>query len=850
MKKLFAIVIIIGLLTSGALLLWASSLKAPDLKGFEQRKVEQSTKIYDRTGDVLLYDLRQDIQRTVIPYEEMSRNIKNATVAIEDAEFYRHIGIKPTAIIRAVLVNLTSFGFSQGGSTITQQVVKNSILVSKKKISRKIKEWILALKLERVYSKEKILEFYLNESPYGGNIYGIEEASERFFSKSSRDLTLAESAYLAALPQAPTFFSPYGNNLDRLEVRKNLVLRRMLENKFITEEEHENALQEEVEFSKQQDLGIKAPHFVFYVQQYLESKYGKRALEERGFNVITTIDYELQKIAEDVLYQYAEGNQEKFNASNAALVATDPKTGQILVMVGSRNYFDDKIDGNFNVAIASNRQPGSAFKPFVYAEALNKGYTPETVVFNTKTQFSTECEPDEYETEKEECYTPENYDGIYSGPITFRNALAQSVNIPAIKVLYLAGLRDSLNLSQQMGIRSLTDVNRYGLTLVLGGGEVSLLDITGAYGVFANNGIKNQNVSILKIEDSNGNIIEEFKHNEQRILKEQTALQITDILSDNDARAPAFGEYSQLYFPGRDVAAKTGTTNQYRDAWIVGYTPEIAVGTWAGNNDNSPMEKRVAGFIVAPMWNAFMKEVLIRDNQEKFKKPRPINEAKLKPVMKGVWQGGEEVLIDSLSGKLATEYTPEELRKSVVPSNIHSILYWVNKRDPRGEKPEYPERDSQFNLWEYGVEQWKEDNNINLGDVIIPTEYDDIHLPAYSPNISILSPVAGITYSGNNNIVISIKNASRFPLSKVNYFVNGEFVGSSTKVPFSVSFKSNNVDGIKNNNVLKVVAYDSVFRKILYYNWNWSFISLIIFPLLRTISLFTVGFVVTKIMWF
>ncbi len=813
MKKLFAIVIIIGLLTSGALLLWASSLKAPDLKGFEQRKVEQSTKIYDRTGDVLLYDLRQDIQRTVIPYEEMSRNIKNATVAIEDAEFYRHIGIKPTAIIRAVLVNLTSFGFSQGGSTITQQVVKNSILVSKKKISRKIKEWILALKLERVYSKEKILEFYLNESPYGGNIYGIEEASERFFSKSSRDLTLAESAYLAALPQAPTFFSPYGNNLDRLEVRKNLVLRRMLENKFITEEEHENALQEEVEFSKQQDLGIKAPHFVFYVQQYLESKYGKRALEERGFNVITTIDYELQKIAEDVLYQYAEGNQEKFNASNAALVATDPKTGQILVMVGSRNYFDDKIDGNFNVAIASNRQPGSAFKPFVYAEALNKGYTPETVVFNTKTQFSTECEPDEYETEKEECYTPENYDGIYSGPITFRNALAQSVNIPAIKVLYLAGLRDSLNLSQQMGIRSLTDVNRYGLTLVLGGGEVSLLDITGAYGVFANNGIKNQNVSILKIEDSNGNIIEEFKHNEQRILKEQTALQITDILSDNDARAPAFGEYSQLYFPGRDVAAKTGTTNQYRDAWIVGYTPEIAVGTWAGNNDNSPMEKRVAGFIVAPMWNAFMKEVLLRDNQEKFKKPRPINEAKLKPVMKGVWQGGEEVLIDSLSGKLATEYTPEELRKSVVPSNIHSILYWVNKRDPRGEKPEYPERDSQFNLWEYGVEQWKEDNNINLGDVIIPTEYDDIHLPAYSPNISILSPVAGITYSGNNNIVISIKNASRFPLSKVNYFVNGEFVGSSTKVPFSVSFKSNNVDGIKNNNVLKVVAYDSVLNK-------------------------------------
>lgn len=813
MKKLLFILIIIGFFSSGILLLWVSSLNAPDLQSFDQRKVEQSTKIYDKTGEVLLYDLHQNIQRTIIPYEDMSRNIKNATVAIEDAEFYDHKGIKPTAILRAVLVNLTSLGFSQGGSTITQQVVKNSILVSEKKISRKIKEWVLALKLEQVYTKEEILEFYLNESPYGGNIYGIEEASKRFFNKPSEELTLAESAYLAALPQAPTFYSPYGNNTDRLDERKNLVLKRMLENKFISETEYNEAKNEEVEFKKQQDLGIKAPHFVFYVQQYLENKYGKRALEERGFSVTTTIDYELQKIAEDVLFDFAEGNQEKFNASNAALVATDPKTGQILVMVGSRNYFDDEIDGNFNVAIAPNRQPGSAFKPFVYAEALNKGYTPETVVFNTKTQFSTECEPDEYETEKEECYTPENYDGIYSGPITFRNALAQSVNIPAIKVLYLAGLQDSLNLAKRMGIRSLTDVNRYGLTLVLGGGEVSLLDITGAYGVFANNGIKNSPTPILKIEDSDGEIVEEFKYEEQRVLTEQVSLQITDILSDNDARAPAFGVYSHLYFPGRDVAAKTGTTNEYRDAWIVGYTPEIAVGTWAGNNDNSPMEKRVAGFIVAPMWNAFMQQALQRDNQERFKSPRPLNEAELKPVMKGVWQGGEEIIIDSLSGKLATEYTPEEFRTSLVSTDVHSILYWINKRDPLGERPTKPEKDSQFDLWEYSVEQWKLENNILPSSVIIPTEYDDIHLPQYNPNISILSPVSGVNYSSSNNILINISNSSRFPLSKVDYFVNDTFVGSSSRTPFSVSFKPKDVSGIKTNNILKAVGYDSVQNK-------------------------------------
>lgn len=814
MRKLIFILIIIGFFFSGALLLWASSLKAPDLRSFDQRKIEQSTKIYDKTGEILLYDLHQNIQRTIIPYEEMSRNIKNATVAIEDAEFYEHNGIKPTAILRAVFVNLTSLGFSQGGSTITQQVVKNSILVSEKKISRKIKEWVLAVKLERVYPKEKILEFYLNESPYGGNIYGIEEASKRFFSKSSHDLTLAESAYLAALPQAPTFYSPYGNNTDKLDERKNLVLERMLENKFISKTEYKEAIKEEIEFEKQQDLGIKAPHFVFYVQQYLESKYGKRALEERGFKVTTTLDYELQKIAEDTLFNFAEGNQEKFNASNAALVAIDPKTGQILVMVGSRDYFDDEIDGNFNVATAPNRQPGSAFKPFVYSEAFNKGYTPETVVFNTKTQFSTFCKPDEYETDNDKCYTPENYDGIYSGPITFRNALAQSVNIPAIKVLYLAGLQDSLNLAKRMGIQSLTNINQYGLTLVLGGGEVSLIDMTSAYGVFSNNGIRNEHTPIIRVEDSSGNIVEEFRHNEQRVLVEETALKISDILSDNVARAPAFGEYSYLNFPGRDVASKTGTTNEYRDAWIVGYTPEISVGTWAGNNDNSPMEKRVAGFIVAPMWNAFMQEVLLRDNKEVFKAPRPINDSKLKPIMKGIWQGGGEVIIDSISGKLATEYTPEELRKSIVTSNdIHSILYWVNKRDPLGDRPTNPENDSQFDLWEYSVLKWKEDNNIQSGDVVIPTEYDSIHKPEFNPQITILSPRSDITYSSNNNILISVQNSSRFPISKIDYFVNGTFIGSSSKSPFSVSFRPSSVSGIKTNNVLKVVSYDSVLNK-------------------------------------
>ncbi|OHA99515.1 MAG: hypothetical protein A3E32_00020, partial [Candidatus Zambryskibacteria bacterium RIFCSPHIGHO2_12_FULL_38_37] len=695
--KLFIIAIF---LLSGGFALWASSLSVPELDSLEKRKITRSTKIYDRTGKILLYDVHENIQRTIVSFSEISRNVKNAAVAIEDADFYKHKGIKPWSIARAILINLGAFEFKQGGSTITQQVVKNSILTSEKKISRKLKEWVLALKLERKFSKEKILELYLNESPYGGSIYGIEEASNMFFAKNSAELTLAESAYLAALPQAPTFYSPYGNNKNKLEERKNLVLQRMFENSFITKDEYDSALEEFVGFKPQRDIGINAPHFVFFVIEYLENKYGRRAVEEKGFKVITTLDFELQKKAEEIIFKYAHENEEKFNAENAGLVAIDPKTGQILVMVGSRDYFDEEIDGNFNVAINANRQPGSAFKPFVYATAFSKGYTPETTVFNLKTQFQTTCTPENL-TSDDGCYSPENYDGVFGGPISFRNALAQSVNIPAVKALYLAGLQDSLRTAKDMGIKSLSNINRYGLTLVLGGGEVSLLDMTSAYGVFANEGMRNEPVSILQIEDGEGNIIEKFSQKNERIIQKNTALQISDILSDEDARAPAFGRHSYLYFENRDIAVKTGTTNDYRDAWIIGYGPNISVGAWVGNNNNSPMEKKVAGFIVAPMWNAFMNEVLLITNDEKFKKPNDTSLSELKPVLKGEWRGGIEYVIDKISGKLATEHTPDETKEEKVLTDIHSILYWVDKKNPNGENPKNPEEDPQFKFWEY-----------------------------------------------------------------------------------------------------------------------------------------------------
>jgi len=486
-KEAALVVIILGIFAVGSLFLWVSTFTIPDLSSFNERKVSQSTKIYDRTGTILLYDLNRGIKRTVVTDNEISRNIKNATVAIEDSEFYTHHGIRPTSIFRAILANIGAGGFSQGGSTITQQVVKNSLLTTEKKISRKLKEWILALKLERVLSKIEILNLYLNEAPYGGTVYGIEEAGQTYFGKKAADLSIAESAYLASLPNAPSYFSPYGNNKQKLEDRKNLVLAKMLEKKFINQEEYSRAINEKVVWKPQENLGIKAPHFVMFIRQYLEEKYGKAIVEQGGLKVITTLDYGLQEKAEAMAKQYASENEKKFNAENVSLIALDPKTGQILAMVGSRDYFDKTIDGNFNVALA-HRQPGSSFKPIVYAEAFKKGYTPETVVFDLQTEFSTECNPDGTPItagNEDRCYMPENYDHVYRGPINLRNALAQSINIAAIKVLYLAGIKDSLRLAKDMGIKSLTNVGQYGLTLVLGGGEVSLLDLTGAYGTFA-----------------------------------------------------------------------------------------------------------------------------------------------------------------------------------------------------------------------------------------------------------------------------------------------------------------------------------------------------------------------------
>jgi 1A family penicillin-binding protein len=687
-----------GIIAAAGLLLWVSTLEIPDLSAFEERRVLQSTKIYDRTGEILLYDLHQDVRRTIVPFDTISRHLKNATIAIEDDQFYNHYGIEPKAILRAVIANFQDGDLlgGQGGSTITQQVIKNSVLQREKTLTRKVKEWILSIKLERQLTKDEILSIYLNESPYGGTIYGVEEASQAFFGKSATDVTLGEAAYLAALPQSPTYLSPYGNNKEALDKRQKLVLERMRVNGFITEEEYAEATATSTEFQPQAVTGIRAPHFVMFVREYLAEKYGEEAISERGLRVITTLDWELQKEAERIVAEKGLINVDKFKADNAGLIATDPKTGDLLVMVGSRDYFSDEIDGNFNITLAE-RQPGSSIKPFIYAAAFNKGYLPDTVVFDVRTQFSPLCPPDSHSSESP-CYSPNNYNNKFLGPINLRNALAQSLNIPAVKTLYLAGVRDSLKLASDMGITTLDDPERYGLTLVLGGGEVKLLDMTYAYGVFANEGVRAKPRSILRIEDSRGNIVEENAVETRRVLDKNVTLMISDILSDNVARTPLWGANSLVNFPNRSVASKTGSTNNLRDAWLMGYAPNISVGAWVGNNDNSAMGGGLSGLIVTPMWREFIDIALAKLPEETFNQPT-INRVGVKPIIRGEY-------IDT-TNLLSIIQNNEEIDLSSIYENVHSILHFVNKNDPLGPVPENPASDPQYENWEYAVRAWK-----------------------------------------------------------------------------------------------------------------------------------------------
>ncbi|MCA9352689.1 penicillin-binding protein [Patescibacteria group bacterium] len=815
-RRLLLTLGILFLIGSGLFFIWVATLQIPSIQNFENRKISNSTKIYDRTGEILLYDIHENIQRTVVDFDSIAQSAKDAIVAIEDHTFYEHNGVVWKSTIRGAFQTLLyklglRSGGTAGGSTLTQQVVKNTLLNKDKRITRKVKEWVLAYKIEKRLTKDEILEIYLNEAPYGGTIYGIEEASKRFFGIPASELSLAQSAYLASIPNLPTYYSPYGPHRDKLDQRQKVVLGEMKRYGFISEDEYRSALNEQVEFLPEENNYAKSLHFVQYIRAQLEETYGTDMVENGGLQVITTLDYKLQQQAEEIIRDHIQEVEELYSASNAALVAIESGTGQILTMVGSRDYFDtEEFDGNFNVALAP-RQPGSSFKPIAYATAFERGYLPESTIFDVETQFNARCRADDT-TSDNGCYSPNNYDFDFKGPLTFRNALAQSRNIPAIKVNYLAGLGNVIAKARDMGITSLDQpADYYGLGLVLGGGEVSLLEMTSAYTVFANDGVYNKPTGILEVTDLNGNVLEKFESNEERVLDNNAARMVNSILSDNVARTPLFGAQSFLYFGERDVAGKTGTTNDNRDAWLIGYIPQVAVGVWTGNNDNTPMKK--GSSISGKPWRAFMNEIIKNYDNESFQAyDLPENFNTYPNMIKGDWYGGTTVYIDTVSGKLATDFTPEETKLAVPQPNPHTILHWINKNDPTVLNESHD--DPQYENWEYGVRQYVQENLqtiLNI-DIPLPTDYDDIHTVDNTENFrfSITGIDETLRYAFNEPIEVGIKSDDRSnsEIENVQFFVNNAFVGSDDRAPFTLNFVPEELQYYDENNLMRVIVTD------------------------------------------
>ena len=602
---------------------YAKDLPRPEV--FSERQLPESSKIYDRTGETLLYEIYGEEKRTWVPLGQMPEHLKWAVVATEDASFYSHFGIDFKGIARSVLTNLKIRKAAAGGSTIPQQLIRSTFLTPKKTVERKTREIILAIELDRRYSKDQILEWYLNQIPLGQNAYGVEAASQTYFGKHVWEISLEESAALAALIRAPSSLSPYRENKEDLLARKDYVLSRMEKIGHLTEEEKEAAKKEELKFMEKK-VSLNAPYFTLWVKQTLEQKYGADFLRENGLKIYTSLDWKMQKIAEEETRNGIKRNKSS-NVFNAGMVAIDPKNGEILAMaVGDGDYYSKPLpegclagatclfDPKFNVVIGSEknpgRQPGSSFKPFVYLTAFEKGYSDKYVVEDASTSFGIWGGKE---------YVPQNYDGKFRGPVTLREALAQSLNIPAVKTLLdLAGIEDSVKTAQSLGISTLNPP--YGPSIVLGGWEVKLIEMVFAYGVFATDGFRVEPVPVLRIEDQNGNIIFENKKTQKRVLESEPIRLLNDILSDNEARTPLFGPNSALYFPDYQVAVKTGTTQDYRDAWTVGYTPSIAVGVWAGNNNGQPTTKPGA-MLTAPIWHNFLAKVLPTFPKENFPKP-------------------------------------------------------------------------------------------------------------------------------------------------------------------------------------------------------------------------------------
>lgn len=821
---IYAVTLLIAIfligLTLFTLLVGILSISLPDVRDFSKLAGAESTMIYDRNGKIL-YTFHGEENREYIPLSEISKSLREATIAIEDDQFYKHIGFDVPGIIKGALHEFLGIGERRGGSTITQQLAKNAFLTPKRSYSRKLRELILSIRIERAYDKDKILELYLNRIPYGNNAYGAELASQIYFGKKAKDLDLSEAALLASLPKAPTFYSPFGeyvySKLERefsedivkkreietlddlrqseytiglmgkeytlpggaviyLPGRVDYVLKRLADLSYISEEEKESVIKKthELKFERRR-ISIRAPHFVFYVRKLLEEKYGKEAVEAGGMKVYTTIDGELQDFAEKIVADQAQINLKNYKTQNAALLAVDSKTGEILSMVGSADYFNDEIDGKVNMAFAY-RQPGSSFKPFVYAKAFLNGYNPAAVLYDVETNFGSG-------------YIPQNFDGKFEGPVNIRRALGQSRNIPAIKTYFLAGQEDEIiDFAEKMGISGLKERKPglgYGPSLGIGSAEVRLADMVQGFSVLANTGMKKDLIPILKVEDRDGNILEEWKKEDIReipVLDPQAAYLISNVLSDQSVNLGAI-----LNIPGHTVAVKTGTSNKElpggrvlpSNLWVFGYTPQITTGVWTGNSDGSALGANASGYVASsPIWNKFMKEYLKDKPNEQFIVPEGIkhavvskasgklpsavtpNEYKINEVFASfsVPQEIDDMFIEkevsAFDGLLPNEFTPKEY--------IQKKLF-MNHHDPI----------DTFGLWMSGIKRWaaamrekqKQDPSVEFFDfppAEITTHFTKEEL-AKAPAIQILLPAPFVVLGrGQHEVLVSYETPLGF----------------------------------------------------------------------------------------
>ncbi|MCX6807690.1 MAG: penicillin-binding protein [Patescibacteria group bacterium] len=816
----------------------------PSMDQLQTGAFDQSTKVFDRNGG-LLYEIHgaNTGRRTIVSLSEISPNFTNALLAAEDDEFYKHGGFDWKGLIQGAVLNPLTGKRLRGGSTLTQQLIKNSLLTPERSVKRKIRELVLAIMAESKFTKDEILEMYCNQAAFGSNAYGVSAAAKTFFGKKAVELSPVEAATLVAILRAPTYYSPYGSNLDGLLWRRNWILSRMVELGMLSKGQDIALGKQELKVQAYRE-DIKAPHFVMLVKEMLVKKFGEDMVERGGLTVYTTLDGKMQKIADEAMAARREHNLKNYDASNASLVSVRPQTGEVLAMVGSYDYFDKTIDGAVNVSVRS-RQPGSSIKPFAYAEAFLKGYSPATVVYDVKTNFAVGAAK----------YEPKNYDGLFRGPVSLRNALAQSLNIPAVKVLFLAGIPDTITFASKMGLTTLVNADRYGLSLVLGGGEVRLLDMVEAYATFASSGIHRELQFINLVQDNQGSVLMESKENLKgdRVLSDGVSYLVTSILSDNVARTPAFGASSFLQLKDRPAAVKTGTTNEARDGWVLGYTPSLVTGVWTGNNDNHPMKNGASAYLAAaPIWNVFMNKSLAEAPVEKFVVPADVRFVEVSSlsgklpsrftpedkIIKEVFLKDNipveaddfyrAVAVNAVDGLLANQFCPSGSIEYLVYENFHSIL------------PDKPNWESAVQAWASGFRKNRlakitagepvDLPNFGAGSKIrfiaslgdVPTESsplctEDVFNMA-APLLRVISPSDYARVSPSEvEVVVAVTKTLR-PLSKVEFYLNNQLqdtVASAQKSDGAAMIYEGKISlpaDIESVYALKVIAYDDLLH--------------------------------------